>query len=464
MQTGVKSGIPVLEFLARSVLDAPRLPGVEGVLVIAPDRVFTRSADLVAAAVRSDEDAADIAADLVNALGAERLARTAIAYTGCFAVSADPSALVAEIAAVMRVAGQVLVAEAEPLDPPVASRAAALLRTAGLQVREHRFVPAHPDEPVVRRIGLGAAPPQAGLRPLRVAVSDHGGKSLPIQHALDAAGHAVVDDVLTADAVLIDHDLPAHGKRDLVAAAVAAGRRGFLYPHGADPALMAGWDGLYDVDPLLSGALVISGGHAALGRRYGYPLPMHVIGWPYCAQAVRRSGPVERVLFAPTHPPYLGNPRYPGRNAEMFQRLLACPVAVTVRHIGTLEENGLWEVPGVVFTRGDAPGAPGMLEQIDAADCVVADRSTFGNLAVARGATTVLWDSHLVFNNDASAAPTHLAAYRDLLHHPFDADDGDMWDLIRAAAADTVRIAEWRARFIGDDLDVERVTAAIRGL
>ncbi len=464
MQTGFKSGIPVLEFLARSVLDAPRLPGVEGVLVIAPDRVFTRSADLVGAAVRSDEDAADVAADLVNALGAERLARTAIAYTGCFAHTADAAALVAEIAAVARVAGQVLVAEAEPLDPPAASRAAALLRTAGLELREHRLVPAFADDPVIRRIHLGPVPPQGGMRPLKVAISDHQGKSLEIQAALAAAGHILTDDVLAADAVLIDHDVHFHGKQHFVAAAVAAGRKGFLYPHGADPALMAGWDGIYEVFPLLSGAMVISEGHAQVARRYGYPLPLHSIGWPYCEQRDRRAGPVEHVLFAPTHPPYLGNPRYPGRNAEMFEKLLRCPVRLTVRHIGTLEENGLWEVPGVTFTRGDMGDAPGMLAQIDAADCVVADRSTFGNLSVARGATTVLWDTSLVFNNEGSRHPDHLDLYRDLLHHPFDADDGDMWDLIRAAASDTRRIAEWRERFIGHPLDAAAVTATIRGI
>lgn len=464
MTTGLTSGIPVLEFLARSVLDAPTAPGIEGVLIIAPGRIWTRSAHLVGAAERTDEAGHDVAGELAAALGPERLARTAVAYIGCFASTADPAALVAEIASVSRVAGQVMVAEGEALDPPVASRAADLLRTAGLEVREHRFVPAIADEPVVRRIHLGPVPPQTGLRPVRVAVSDHQDKSRRIQEALAAAGQILTDDVLAADAVLIDHDVHFHGKQYFVAAAVAAGRRGFLYPHGADPALMAGWDGIYDVYPLLSGALVISDGHAQIARRFGYPLPLHTIGWPYCDQRDRRPGPVEKVLFAPTHPPYLGNPRYPGRNAEMFEKLLACPVRLTVRHIGTLEENGLWEVPGVTYIRGDMADAPGMLAQIDAADCVVADRSTFGNLSVARGATTVLWDTHLVFNNEGTRHPDNLDRYRDLLHHPFDADDGDMWDLIRAAAADTTRIGEWRRRFIGAPLDALAVTAAIRGI
>ncbi|HWH14817.1 MAG TPA: hypothetical protein VNT51_08715 [Miltoncostaeaceae bacterium] len=433
-----------------------------GILLITPEQLHVHSAKVVGIAVRDQGEPGDAAHDLVIALGADALRRTAVTYVGCYAATSDALALTAEIAAVSRVAGHVEVVEGErDLVTPAAAR---LLRDAGLEVREHRLVPAFTGDPVIRRLSLGHVPDQSGMPPLRVAISDHQGKSLPIQAALEAAGHRVVDDAVLADAVLIDHDVEFHGKRPLVDACVASGGRGLLYPHGADPALMASWDGLYPIYPLLAGALVLSEGHAQIARRYGYPMPTHVIGWPYCPQSPRRPGPVRSVLFAPTHPPYLGNPRYPERNAEMFRRLLACPVELTVRHIGSIETNGLWEVPGVRYVQGELHGAPGMLQQIDAADCVVADRGTFGNLAVARGATTVLWDSVLVYDNAATRHPDNLHLYRDLLHHPFDADDGDMWDLIRAAAADTDRIAAWRERFIGRPLDVDAVTAAIRAL
>jgi|GEM_PF-4191671 len=448
--------------LVDAALAAPGATLQGGVLIVAPAEVPAYARTLLGVAVREDGGARGAAEELVAALGAATLARTAVVYAGCYAATADPAALTAEIAAVARVAGHVEVVEGEPLLAMGAP--ARLLAAAGLEVREHRLVPALEDDPVVRRVSIGPLPEQAGMRPLRIAVSDHQGKSLAIQEALDAAGHVLVDDVVLADAVLIDHDADFHGKRPLVQACVASGGRGLLYPHGADPALMAGWDGLYDVYGLLAGALVLAEGHAAVARRYGYPLPVHVAGWPYCAQAPRRPGPVRSVLFAPTHPPYLGNPRYPARNAEMFRRLLACPVELTVRHIGPLEANGLWEVPGVAYVRGDLVGSPGMTAQIDAADCVVADRSTFGNLAVARGATTVLWDSVLVYDNAATRHPDHLHLYRDLLHHPFDADDGDMWDLIRAAGEDVARIGAWRERFIGSPLDVAAVTGAIRAL
>lgn len=447
--------------LAASVLDVCDGRGADGLLVIAPEEVAVNDRRVIGCAVRDGEgDAGDTARVLMDALGADALARTVVAYVGCCASGDDARRAAAEATALARHTPHVVVVE----DEGDAAAARDALADVAPQPREHRTLLSPDGSSAARRFCLGPRPDAAAIPAMRVAVSDHQGKSHAISAALEAAGHILVDDAFLADAVLIDHDVPFHGKLPLVEACVAGGGRALLYPHGADPALMCSWDGLYPVSGLLSGAMVIGPGYAAIARRYGYPWPVHVIGWPYCPQLPRRDGPVRQVLFAPTHPPYLGNPRYPVRNAEIFERLLRCPVQVTVRHIGPLGENGLWEAGGVVYVRGDAPGAPGMLEQIDAADCVVADRSTFGNLAVSRGATTVLWDSTLVFDNGGTRRPDNLDRYRDVLHHPFDADDGDMWDLIRAAAADTARIAEWRERFIGAPLDASAVTAAIRAV
>lgn len=446
--------------LALSSADLAGGSGAAGMLLVAPLEVDVRLPGLLGCAAHDGVgDPEGSSRALTDALGSALLARTVVAYTGC-GVPGRHGALVREAAAVARHAARVVLVEHEADAAPM--RAA--LAAAGLLHREHRVLLSTDGSAAARRFCLGPAPAADRMPPARVAISDHQGKSAAIADALRAAGHAVVDDPFLADAVLIDHDVPFHGKLGLVDACVAGGGRALLYPHGADPALLAGWDGLYPVSPQLSGVLVLAPGHAEVARRYGYPHPLHVMGWPYCGQRPRRTGPVSRVLFAPTHPPYLGNPRYPGRNAEMFARLRACPVHLTVRHIGTLEENGLPRVTGVEYVRGDSPGAPGMLEQIDAADCVVADRSTFGNLAVARGVTTVVWDSTLVFDNAGTRPPDHLDAYRDLLHHPFDADDGDMWDLIRAASQDAARFAAWRERFIGPPLDVDAIAAAVRAL
>lgn len=432
---------------AEALLDAAcrqaRVLGARGVVAIADVPLDpSPHPQVVATAVREGGGPRSVVRDLRDAFGAE-LQVMAVAYLGC-RDKGDAGALDREAEAVADSAGAVLIVESEPAE------GARWVRPDGLAARCS----------VRMGSGGGLAPP-----PLRAAISDHQGKAAGIAAALVEAGHALVEDPSLADVALIDHDVPFHGRLPAVEACVAAGGRAFLYPHGADPANKASWDGLYPISPHLSGSLVLADGHAEIARRYGYPYPVHVVGWPFCALVPRRPArDPRRVLFAPTHPPYLGNPRYPERNREIFRRLLDAPVQITVRHIGTLDENGLWPDDSVCFVQGDMADAPGQIEQIDAADAVVADRSTFGNLAVARGVATVLWDSVEVYNNDASRRPDNLDRYRDLLRYPFDADDGDIWELLRAAARDEKRVARWRERFIGSPLDAVALTSALRGI
>ncbi|MGI9538877.1 MAG: hypothetical protein ACR2N6_01865 [Miltoncostaeaceae bacterium] len=437
-------GVAAPEGLLDAACRQARLLGASRTVAIAEVPVDASSHSQIAAtAVRDGGEPSSVVRDLQDAFGAD-LPRMGVAYLGCLAAGVDRDRFEREIDAVCEVAGTVLVIEPEPAEGS-------------------RWV--QPDGRAVRcsvRVGPAGelTPP-----PLRVAISDHQGKAAGIAAALVAAGHALVDDASLADVVLIDHDVPFHGKLPLVETCVAARGRAFLYPHGASAPLMAGWDGLYPISPLLSGVLVLADGHAEVGRRYGYPYPLKVIGWPLCDLAPRRPGPVHRVLFAPSHPPYHGNPRYPGRNAEIFARLLGAPVELTVRHIGSLEDNGLWTAPGVTYVPGDLDDSPGRISQIDASDAVVADRSTFGNLAVARGVTTVMWDSTLVQINDGSREPDHLDRYRELLRFPFDADDhDDIWDLLQAASQDIERTAVWSRRFIGKPLSTGALVAALRGM
>lgn len=446
--------------------EARRRSGLEELLVVAPFPAFRADAAFAGGAIRDDEEAGGNPADeLTSALGCERLARMCVAYVGCFQATADPAALAREIGMLVGVAGQVVVVEVEA-DPGSghiqAPAGPEYLRAAAVDHREHRLYPARWGDVAVRLTVCG--PPRrghTGRRRLAVAISDHQGKAEAFEAAVVSSGNDLTPFADGADAVLIDHDAPFHGKLPLVDACVDSGGRAFLYPHGADPALMSNWDGLYPIYPRLSGALVIAPGYAQLARSWGYPLPLHIVGWPYCDLLARRPGPVRKVLLAPTHPPYLGNPRYPQRNTDVFERLLRCPISLTVRHLGTIDENGLFDAPGVTFVRGDEPGAPGMIDQIDATDCVVADRSTFGNLAIARGVTTVLWDSAIVFDNGGTRAPDHLDDYRELLRYPFDVDNGDLWRTITAASEDTELVAEWRARFVGELLDPEAMLDAL---
>lgn len=405
-------------------------------------------------------------ADLVAAFGQSGVGRLLVAYGGCWSESGEDR-LADELAALASAVASVSVLEPEHPDALAGlSRVSHRLEAGGLCVREDRVVaPCGAGWQAARIMNIDGGVAMASRERLAVCISDHQGKSAAIAAALADAGHFLVGDPSLADAVLIDHDVPFHGKLPLVEACVAAGGRAFLYPHGADSGLMAHWDGLYPPSPLLSGVLVAAPGYAEIARRYEYPAPVHVIGWSLCPLAERRVGIVpRRVVFAPTHPPYLGNPRYPARNREVFDRLRALDYELTVRHLGPLEANGLEPVPGVAYVQGDLPGAPGMLEQIDATDCVVGDRGTFSNLAIARGVTTVVWDAAIIEDNSGTRFPIHLDRYLDYLRYPFDVDDrDDLAATIAAAAADTELVADWRARFIGDPLDPSALERVIAG-
>jgi hypothetical protein len=457
---------PVWHDQALEAADAARRRArLDELLVVAPFSAFRSDPTFAGGAIREDSDETnDAAADLLEALGRERLAHMCVAYVDCFSQTADPAGLARELGSLIGIVGQVVVVEVETEPEPsltTSPRGGAELRAEGIELREHRIPVGVPGDRGIRVTVCGSARrTETATSTLRVMISDHQGKSLPLSEALTASGHDLSDCADAADVVLIDHDVPFHGKLPLVDACVEAGGRAFLYPHGADAALMSQWDGMYPVYPRLSGALVVAEGHAQVAHAYGYPLPIHVIGWSLCPLAPRRQGPVANILFAPTHPPYMGHPRYPQRNTEVFESLLSCPATLVVRHIGTLEENGLYEVPQVTYVRGDYGDAPGMVEQIDAADCVVADRGTFGNMAIARGATTVLWDSAIVVNNDGLRSPDHIERYRDLIRFPFDVDNGDLWETITAASQDIDRVAEWRGRFIGEALDPQAMLDA----
>jgi len=448
-----------------AAVEGAALTDAGGVVAIVPEREDPPSHPaLLAVAQRSDDDDDDAAQALAAALGAEALRAAAVAYVGCFDATSRPDALAAEIARVAGVAGAVVVVEPDARAGEVRDR----LRGAGLVPQDHRLVPSGAGGalPVLRRLVCrqGAAPVASARRALAVHVSDHQGKSRAIARALAGAGQRLEADPRLADVVLIDHDVPFHGKLPLVEACVAAGGRAFLYPHGADAGLMSNWDGLYPVSPLLSGALVTAPGHAEVARRFGYPLPVHVIGWSLCELAPRRPvAEPRRVLMAPTHGPYHGTEYRLRRNREVFERLLDAPVELTVRHLGQVEENGLPRVPGVTYVRGDAPGAPGMTEQIDAADAVVGDPGTFANLAVARGATTVMWDSARCLDNAAVREPAHVERYRELIRFPFEVGPEDLWETLRAAGRDEDRVGAWRDRFTGDALEPDALLTALRG-
>jgi hypothetical protein len=304
---------------------------------------------------------------------------------------------------------------------------------------------------------------------MKVMVTDHQGKSAMIQSSLADRGCELVSDPLAADVILIDHDIPSHGRVQLLEACVAAGGRGFIYPHGAGPKLLTGWDGVYPVSPLLSGLLATGPGYAELGRRFGYPHPIHNIGWTFCEQRPRiATGRIEHVVFAPIHPDGNGYLRtwLRERNLDIFNQLRATPVRLTVRHIGSLAANGLPQVEGVEYLRGQFGDLDDQLALVDSADVVVDDCGTFSCLAVARGVTAIMFGSTETARSDQDPTITAKSPelYREYIGFPFEAREGiDIWELMQAAAQDEDLVGDWRARFIGEPFDGDRLLEVLQG-
>jgi hypothetical protein len=289
-------------------------------------------------------------------------------------------------------------------------------------------------------------------RRLRIAVWNHASKAAPFINALAAAGHEFFQDVDDdVDALLLDLDPPYLAHKEMLERYSEQDAKIFLYPHGGGGPILS-YDGLWEPDKRVFANFVMGVGHAEYFRRLDYPSETHVIGWPYCDILPFRSpANVETVLFAPTHPNGDGSMTSYQRdmNTDVFRRLLQTPFKLTVRHIGTLEQNGLWKEDGVEYIQGSLVPA---VEQIDVTDAVVAADGTFPTLAVARGVPTVVYGQGVValgLPDEEPIVPNRLHLYQDYARFPFDVADGDLETLVRTAALSDTPVAAWKRRFIG---------------
>jgi hypothetical protein len=298
--------------------------------------------------------------------------------------------------------------------------------------------------------------------PLMIFVADHQGKARRLAEALARAGHLLVDKP-PADLLLIDLDAPVFHYRRTIDFFKDQGATVLLYPHGAGQPLL--YDGLYEPYERVDGSLVIGPGQAELMRRLEYPKPTYSIGWALCEQApFRPARDVREVLFAPMHPNGDGTLRdsMQEANAQTFARLLEGDWHVTVRHIGTLEQNALWRADGVTYVEA---GFTPATEQIDAADVVVAADGTFPSLSIARGTPTVMYAQAAPpgfgRNGDRPAKLRRPERYLDYIRYPFDVFDGPLDEVVHAAARTEQPILDWKRRFIGDQFDEAAFAAQV---
>src|SRR5512137_3138251 len=152
-----------------------------------------------------------------------------------------------------------------------------------------------------------------------------------------------------ADILLIDCDFTVGHYPKTIEKAYQNGAEIVLYSHGA-PVIVV-WDSVWNPLPYTRAYLAQSPGQKWVMESYGYKPPVHVIGWHFCPQFPFE--PVEKlskILFAPWHPHGNGwlNPEPMEMNAKVYEALLKMPYELTVRHVHTLEQNGLWPHDGVI--------------------------------------------------------------------------------------------------------------------
>ena len=302
-------------------------------------------------------------------------------------------------------------------------------------------------------------------RRLKIAVKDHRGNSVPLGSALRAAGHEFVTDGY-ADVLLIDLDPPYLLHKDLLDRYSDFGSEIILYPHGGGGP-MTSYDGLFEPDPRVFANFVTGVGHAEYLRRIDYPSPVHTIGWTYSAlEPFRACDDVQHVVFAPTHPNGDGSLTAYQRdlNSEVYAQLVESPFRVTVRHLGTPEQNGLWKADGVTFV--DARRSPQFAE-IAVADVVVAGEGTFPTLSIATGVPTVMYSqltAALGLPGEVLQPLKRPHLYADYARYPLDAADGPLVEIIREAARSEAPIADWKRRFIGRQFDARAFVALLERL
>ncbi len=321
-----------------------------------------------------------------------------------------------------------------------------------------RAPPPQSRAPAADNVGMYGAP-------LRIAITDHFREAVPIAHALHDAGHQIVSGG-PADLLLIDLDPPRYGYRELIDLHKGMGAKVLVYPHGGGAS--TAYDGLIEPYEPVDGQLVMGWGAVEQLRRLGYRRPAHTIGWSYCPQLpFRPRADVRRIVFAPVHPGGDGSLLAYRReqNASIFAQLVAGPWDVVVRHIGTVEQNGIWEASGVRFVQGKMDLSHA---EIDAADAVVAGDGTYPAMAVARGVPTVIYGQFSPTSFGAEGEPAaplrSLHLYEDLARYPMDAADGPLDEVLHAAARDDRAIADWRRRWIGEPFHGSTVATVIERL
>ena len=282
---------------------------------------------------------------------------------------------------------------------------------------------------------------------MKVFIHRHQNKADGLTYALQSQGHIVTNE-LPLSLALIDHDGPPY-YQSMIEQLSAENIPILLYTHGA--LSYVAWDGLWKAHSDIIAYLAISQIEKTVMEFYGYPHPIHVVGWYWSSIKPSRPLTGDRVLFAPIHP--LGNGFIPEpakeANKKAFLRLLREDIDLTVYYLGDLQGQGLWTVDKVHYVKSAGVNRDDLFCQYD---CVVS-YGTFAYLAVASGIPTYMyaqdippWDGH---NESEVRYAANFDEYKHLLQYPYDLDTTEILFEFDQPAC----LEEWKAQHIGQPLD-----------
>ncbi len=291
---------------------------------------------------------------------------------------------------------------------------------------------------------------------MRFVIREHQGKEKPYRAALKAAGHVETQPPAVTDVMLIDYDGPHPAYASWVRAAREHNFTLCIYPHGFTTTMV------HDLllEPVEVAATFVSGeGQRQLMETYGYPHPIHVVGWPG-PRNIPEPRELSKILFAPHHPLGDGGMSDEARegNAAAFRLLLEEDAELIVRYVGSMRDNGLWAEKGVRYVQGVMGDGT-----VHAGDVVVAG-GTYAADCLALGVPVVMYDQDQEWRfhseaDDLTGYPEGWEGWREFTRYPYDLDRGVC--VVAAADPNPPEVREWKDRFLGECFDHERFVAAV---
>jgi len=270
-----------------------------------------------------------------------------------------------------------------------------------------------------------------------------------------------------ADVIFSDQDIKA-GSKDLENA-YRRGKKVMMIPHAAMPNIFGD---LPDDEHFKHATcqFVPAPGYVDVMRAWGYNLPIEVTGWYLCEiKPFQPRAEIRNVLFAPIHPNADGMLSHLqiDINKTAYEKLLRLSeqghINLTVRHLQSLENNGLWNVEGVKYIAAKPDQST---KDIDAADLVVT-KQTMLYLTVARGVPAVGMGEDMAPPTGSLARGNFKQVkswekYRAIMSFPLDIlTCDDTMNLFRRAGESDADIAGWRERMIGLPFDPVRFVAMV---